>query len=62
MLAAEAAHPPAASTALLVALGSFGPTIASATQIPVGVAILVAVGEFLRRLRMGGNLGTGRLK
>jgi CBS-domain-containing membrane protein len=62
MLAADAAHPPAASTALLVALGSFRPTIASATLIPAGAGIVVAVGEIFRRLRRGGNLRGEKFK
>ncbi len=51
----RASHPPAASTALLVALGSFKPTLHDATQVVAGVLIVATVGEGLRRLRLNHN-------
>lgn len=48
----HAEHPPAAATTLLVALGSFQPTLYSAFLIMSGVVVVLAIGEPLRRLRL----------
>jgi hypothetical protein len=48
----DAQHPPAGSTTLLVALGSFRPTLHDASEIIVGVLIVATVGEAVRRLRI----------
>jgi len=48
----RASHAPAASTTLLVALGSFPPTWSSAGLIAGGVLATAATGEVARRLRM----------
>ena len=48
----RASHPPAASTALLVALGSFKPVLHDAVQVIFGVLIVATVGEGFRRLRL----------
>ena len=46
-------HTPAASTALLFALGSFSPTLRNAIALAVGVVIVAVVGEVFRRARLG---------
>ncbi len=51
-LLARASHPPAASTTLLVALGSFKPTVRDAVAVVTGVLLVAAAGEALRRLRL----------
>jgi len=48
---ARAQHPPAASTTLLVALGSFKPTWHDAGVILGGVAAVIVAGELLKGLR-----------
>jgi hypothetical protein len=48
----RASHPPAASTTLLVALGTFKPTVRDATALVLGVLIVAAAGEAVRRLRL----------
>jgi CBS-domain-containing membrane protein len=48
----EASHPPAAATVLLITLGGFPPSLLSAVIIMVGVALLCALGEPVRRLRL----------
>ncbi len=48
----HAEHPPAAATTLLVALGSFQPTLYSAFLIMSGVVVVLAIGEPLRRVRL----------
>lgn len=48
----NAAHPPAASTTLLAALGSFHPTAHDTLLVVVGVGLTVAAGEPLRRYRL----------
>jgi CBS-domain-containing membrane protein len=48
----RASHPPAAATTLLVALGSCRPTVRDTVALVVGVLLLAAVGEALRRLRL----------
>lgn len=47
----RASHPPAAATVLLIALGGFRPTWASAQSIIAGVLILAVLGEGVRYLR-----------
>lgn len=44
-------HPPAASTTLLIALGSFRPTWHDTATILVGVAMVTLAAEVLKRLR-----------
>jgi hypothetical protein len=51
----RASHPPAASTTLLVALGSFKPTVRDATAVVLGVLIVAAAGELVRRARRRGT-------
>jgi HPP family len=46
----EAQHPPAASTTLLAALGSFRLDWTYAWEVLVGVVVVTATGELLRRL------------
>ncbi len=48
----KARHPAAAATTLLVALGSFKPTLHDAGIVAAGVLILAGVGEGVRRLRL----------
>jgi hypothetical protein len=48
----NAFHPTAASTTLLVALGSFKPQWPDVIQIVLGVVIVASVGEGFRRLRL----------
>lgn len=48
----RAQHPPAASTTLLVTLGSFHPTWGDAELVLGGVLLVTAVTELLRRLRL----------
>lgn len=48
----RATHAPAASTTLLVALGSFGATLRDAEDLVIGVLIVALVGEGARRLRL----------
>jgi hypothetical protein len=55
----RASHPPAAATTLLVALGGFTPTGATIRTVIVGVLIVAAAGEGLRRLRLGHGLAGG---
>lgn len=47
----RAAHPPAASTTLLAALGSFHPTLHDASLVVIGLLSTVAAGELARRRR-----------
>jgi len=58
-LVLRASHAPAASTTLLVALGSFPPTWSSAGLIAAGVLTTVAAGEVARRLRMTSSRTVG---
>ncbi|HTT04684.1 MAG TPA: HPP family protein [Steroidobacteraceae bacterium] len=51
-LALRAKHPPAASTTLLVALGSFHPTWNDTLLVLGGVVLVTAAGELLRRVRL----------
>jgi hypothetical protein len=48
----RAAHPPAAATMLLVALGGFPPTGKTASTILAGVLLLAILGEGVRYLRL----------
>ncbi len=47
----RASHPPAASTALLIALGGFDVTLHDAATIAIGVVLVAIVGGGVRRLR-----------
>lgn len=49
--ASRAFHPPAAATALLIALGAFHATVRDITIILAGVLLVTLIGEPLRRLR-----------
>jgi hypothetical protein len=60
VLLADVAHPPAAATTLLIALGALRPTLASAASLVAGVAIIAVVGEFFRHLRLGHVARYGR--
>jgi hypothetical protein len=51
----RASHPPAASTTLLAALGSFHPTARDTLTVAIGVLAVAVVGELLRRLRARGS-------
>ncbi len=62
VLLADASHPPASATTLLVALGTFRPTVTSALDIVAGVIIVALAGELFRRLRLGGRLDTDAAK
>jgi hypothetical protein len=55
--ALNAFHPTAASTTLLVALGSFKPTVRDASQIILGVLIVATIGEVFRRQRLKQSRG-----
>jgi hypothetical protein len=48
----NASHPPAAATTLLVALGSFK-TLNDAVMVMMGVLVIAAAGELMRRVRLG---------
>ncbi len=48
----KASHPPAAATTLLTALGSIK-TVQDAINLTIGVLLVAAVGEVLRRMRTG---------
>lgn len=52
LLLLRASHPPAGATTLLVALGALQ-TKADALNVIVGVLIIAAFGEMLRRVRLG---------
>ncbi|HEX4049897.1 MAG TPA: HPP family protein [Steroidobacteraceae bacterium] len=51
-LALRAKHPPAASTTLLVTLGSFRPTWGDTLLVLGGVVMVTTVSEVLRRIRL----------
>ena len=51
-IALHATHPPAASTTLLITLGTFKPTAGDVTALLLGVLIVAVVGELCRRLRL----------
>ncbi|HLZ71807.1 MAG TPA: HPP family protein [Dehalococcoidia bacterium] len=53
----RASHPPAVSTSMLLALGSFRPTWHDALTIAVGVLVVALTGELLRRARLGNAPG-----
>jgi hypothetical protein len=48
----DSSHPPAASSTLLISLGSFRPTAHDLLQIAIGVVATALAGEALRRLRL----------
>ncbi|MCW8088190.1 HPP family protein [Sabulicella glaciei] len=48
---AQASHPPAQATTLLVALGAVEPTIKGAASVVCGVLLVAAFGEAIRRLQ-----------
>jgi CBS-domain-containing membrane protein len=48
----HASHPPAAATTLLIALGSFKPTVRDAVIIMTGVLIVALIGEGIRWIRL----------
>lgn len=50
-LLANASHPPAAATVLLITLGGLSMSLRSAGTIVIGVLLVVLIGEPLRRLR-----------
>ena len=50
----RAAHPPAASTTLLIALGTFHPTTRDTVSLLIGVLTVAVLGEFFRQLRKRG--------
>ncbi len=56
-LVLRASHPPAVSTSMLLALGSFRPTWHDALTIAVGVLVVALAGELLRRARLGNAPG-----
>jgi hypothetical protein len=58
-VALHAEHPPAASTTLLVALGSFHPTLANAALVVGGVAAVLVLGTPMRWLRAGAERRAG---
>ncbi len=49
----KASHPPAAATTLLVALGGLKATASGAAAVAAGVLIIAALGEGVRRVRLG---------
>jgi hypothetical protein len=51
----RASHPPAASTTLLAALGTFHPTVRDTVTVFMGVLAVAVVGELFRRLRARGS-------
>ncbi len=55
----QASHPPAAATVLLITLGGFPPSLQNAVSIMVGVALLFALGESVRRLRLRQKMNEG---
>ncbi len=52
MLLLRASHPPAASTALLIALGAFRTTLHDAGVLVAGVLLIAVLGELVRRVRL----------
>lgn len=56
-LALNASHPPAASTTLLVALGSFKAAWHDVAWLVVGIVVTGLVGEAVRRMRLRFGLG-----
>lgn len=50
-----ASHPPAAATALLIALGGFNVSMQSAASIVIGVLMVGSMGEVFRRIRIQGQ-------
>jgi hypothetical protein len=56
-LVVRASHPPAVSTALLIALGAFAPSVHTAVTVVAGVLIVAVPGELLRRARLRAPAG-----
>lgn len=59
----RAYHPPAAATALLVALGAYRSDLRTTLSLLAGVAVVALLGEWFQRLRLGdstGRTGSGR--
>lgn len=56
-LVLRASHPPGVSTTLLLALGSFSPSLHDVLTIVVGVLVVALAGELLRRARLGNAPG-----
>jgi hypothetical protein len=46
-------HPPAAGTALFIAIGAFPATMSTVLNIFIGVLLVAVVGDVVRRLRLG---------
>ncbi len=53
----RASHPPGVSTSMLLALGSFSPSLHDVLTIIVGVLVVAVAGELLRRARLGNAPG-----
>lgn len=51
-LVLDAVHPPGAATTLLVALGTFKPSLRDTATVVAGVLIVAAVGDIARRVRL----------
>ncbi|MEO7714323.1 MAG: HPP family protein [Gemmatimonadaceae bacterium] len=59
----RAYHPPAAATALLVALGAYRSDLKTTLSLLAGVAVVALLGEWFQRLRLrdsAGRTGSGR--
>jgi hypothetical protein len=52
LLVLRVSQPPAASNTLVIALGAIRPTLHDVTAMIVGVLILAASGELIRRIRL----------
>ena len=50
----RAPHPPAASTTLLIALGTFHPSVRDAVTLAAGILTVAVIGELFRQLRARG--------
>jgi hypothetical protein len=48
----RAYHPPAAATALLIALGAYHPTWRNSLSLIIGVLVVALLGEWLQRIRL----------
>jgi len=59
-LAFDAVHPPGAATTLLVALGTFKPSIRDAATVVAGILIVAAVGDVARRIRLRQRVAAAR--
>jgi hypothetical protein len=56
----RAYHPPAAATALLVALGAYRSDLRTALSMLAGVLVVALLGEWFQRLRAGGDAAPAR--